>query len=188
MPGISGKLGILVQDKNGTILRCTEEPLHSFNDAFSVLIASLLTSKWQDYKDIANASRTLLHMYDGSLALAIAGDDTKGIILGSLDTAFDHAQYAIATKIAHGSTTGLIQYGVEIATNPAWNGSTKWTFNKYRTFNNVSGGAIVVKEIALYTKEMANASTVMLHREVPAPISVPDSGALKVTCSYEILS
>jgi hypothetical protein len=117
----------------------------------------------------------------------IAGDATKGIVLGTGDTAFSVEQFALVTPIANGNAANQLLYGAMDAGIDSY-ASKIWTHTRARIFNNNSGGTITVKETGLYLAFAMwtnSAGYHMFERTVlGSPVSVVYGGQLTVT--YQI--
>jgi hypothetical protein len=193
MPGMKGTVQIIVQKNDGTILECIDRKMDSFMDAFAYILAWIMTGNMvaSGMKNVLGNSLGSWCMFVGAdPAPAIAGNDAKGILVGSGVTPWQHNDVAIETQILHGSTTGKLQYGVEVPTNPVWvPASNKWTFKIERVFANVSGASITVNEIAYYSKNndyQGPNGPIMIAREVISPVALPDSSTMRVTYSFEL--
>lgn len=115
-----------------------------------------------------------------------AGIDTFGIIVGSGAENFD--ANAMGTKIANGVGAGQLSYAAVNAPVITTVGTTKkveWV----RFFNNNSGGAVTVNEVAIYTYGTCGNASVyyMPCRDLIAGgVSVPDTGQLRVTYAIQL--
>jgi hypothetical protein len=88
----------------------------------------------------------------------------------------------MAAKIANGNGAGQLQYGLQINNGPPAGGLgiNPREFQLLRVFNNVSGGAILISEVGLYTILPAGPSTACLERSVVTPFNVPHLGSATV--------
>jgi hypothetical protein len=78
--------------------------------------------------------------------------DISSIVVGTGNTAPTITDYALQTKIAHGSTAGKLQYSAVTFGAPASDATTS-QFTVTRNFANASGGSITVNEIGLYVTQ-----------------------------------
>lgn len=115
--------------------------------------------------------------------MGAAGADTYGILVGTGNTAFTFDDFALATKIANGSTSLKIEYAVMGAAVKTWDLPTlTWTISWNRYFSNNSTAQITVKETGI----AYSTGPWLIARDVLAtPIDVPDDGQLLVTYEFE---
>lgn len=115
--------------------------------------------------------------------------NSYGIVVGTGDTAFDKDQYALASIIASGNSSGQLAYNAMAANTIAYTaGSKTWKATSSRIFNNNSGGSISVKETGLYFYGSYFASGYsynMIERSVLSPTVAVANGA-QLTVTYEI--
>ncbi|MDP2218524.1 MAG: hypothetical protein Q8J68_14700 [Methanolobus sp.] len=114
--------------------------------------------------------------------------NTYGIVVGTVDTAFNANQFALAVIIPAGTAAGNFSYVAMAIPTQNYNSETKiWKGTLGRFFNNNSGGLITVKEIGLYWYGyMFNGSgDFMMERSVLSPVVDVVSGA-QLTVTYEI--
>jgi hypothetical protein len=186
---IMGTITATVQDKDGKVLQSDSFKMDSWVDNFAWFFHMIVNMVYGIVfpKDLSGTYFNGVYLGASYNVPGASGEDTKGIVVGTDDTAFSHTQVALVTRITHGSTTGKLLYSPEVPVDPVWS-STKWTTSKQRVFNNVSGASITVKEIGLYTQALAPDPTkqFMLARDVPAPLVIPNSGTLTVIYSFEI--
>lgn len=79
-----------------------------------------------------------------------AAADFSGIVVGSDNTAVTIDDYALGTKIEHGTGAGQLEYSAnEMSTNFTVSGSNAY-FEFRRTFTNNSGNDVTIHEIGLY--------------------------------------
>jgi hypothetical protein len=119
-----------------------------------------------------------------------AGDVTQGIIVGTSDTPNTLTTYALGGKIAHGTASGQLLYGVETVedvTNPSGN---DLQFRLTRTFTNNSGATITVKEVGLLSRKYDSGGTLrswLIARDVlPSAVDVPDGATLTIRYTVKI--
>lgn len=187
MPGLKATIISEVTDKDGKVLEYREFPMKSFVENMLKILAGFNLMTWLAPKNTADAAQNSLALTVADVP-ALGADDTKGIVVGTSDASWGEDDIALTAKIANGTGSGQLLYGPEIVTNPVFN-SGKWTFSKYRIFNNGSGGSITVKETANYVKQSYPAASdyvMAVSRDVPAPIVIPDGAAHRLTYSYEL--
>jgi hypothetical protein len=186
--GMKAEIEIEVTDnKTGHLLDYRRFKMDSFVDVMAAIISAFLLNLWSAYVSIANQAITTMY-HAAASDVAGAGDVTKGIVVGTGNTAYDHSQYLLVALIAHGTGSGQLSYGAEIPTPRAW-AVSKWTFSKYRVLNNTSGGTITVKEVGIYGYNTLDAKSFMMARDVlVTPVALPDSSSMKVTYSFELVA
>ncbi len=113
---------------------------------------------------------------------------TKGIVVGSGDTAFSADQHVLDNKILHGSLVGRLSYGACSTSAPVYDsseGAEKWTVRITRNFTNLyNGDPVVVKETGLVVTgsvypfvDGSSQASLMLERcilDVPASVAFQD--------------
>jgi len=140
-------------------------------------VASLIT-------DYTNTGRWVFPNRYTWTVTGAAGDVTRGIIVGTGNTAPDISNYYIETLIAHGVGAGQLQYSLTSVAAPASDVTTS-QFTITRNFANGSGGAITVNEIACCVLVQAYPSATSYYftiiRDVIAGgIAVPNGQTLTV--------
>jgi hypothetical protein len=147
--------------------------------------------------DTSGASKTIYGEYSyatgggtqGGVWLGAYGldnDDSLGIIVGSGSNPVSPTDYALASKIPHGTGTGQLDY--EPSTVTSSYSSTFSYVEIARSFINKSGADIIVREVGLvgrnYWRDAAGVKTdvkCLIARDVlPAPITVKPLGSLTV--------
>jgi len=86
--------------------------------------------------------------YWGTFAAGV-GVDTIGIVIGTGDTTVAITQYALTSKISHGTGVGALQYSVQSYGAPSAT-STMANFVVSRDFTNGSAAPVVIKEAGIY--------------------------------------
>jgi hypothetical protein len=123
---------------------------------------------------------------------APAGDDTRGIMVGSGVAAESFEDYALQTKIANGTGAGQISYIQSEAHAITYDAANKILKNSLiRYFNNNSGGNVSVNEVGMawYTYRPATtyAARFLASRDkLATTVTVPNTGQLKVTYSIQL--
>lgn len=187
---------IEVKDKNGKVLNKKQVEAKSWLVQFITMLKGHFGASAVSGAGDANVSlvdeggtgrafpRSNVGDVDGIGCLGAAADVTEGIIVGSGDAANTITTYKLTTKILHGSTSGLLVYGVttiEDVTNPSGN---DLQFRLTRTFTNNSGVTITVKEIGILSYGHDNtlaARQWLIARDVlPSPTDVPDGATLTI--------
>ncbi|MBA7546099.1 hypothetical protein ES705_38482 [subsurface metagenome] len=121
----------------------------------------------------------------GTGVMAQAGIDTFGILVGSGTNAESFEDYFLQTQIADGAGAGQLAHGAQQPHAVSY-GDTTLTDLLVRYFNNNSGGNIGVNEVALvflFERMLVttNLKAMLARDKLPATVTVPDTGQLKVT-------
>ncbi|APH12382.1 hypothetical protein ASJ33_04065 [Dehalococcoides mccartyi] len=120
---------------------------------------------------------------------AAAGIDTKGIQVGSGTNAETFEDYALQTQIANGTGAGQMSYIASEVHSIAYDAGTKVLRNTLiRYFNNNSGGNVNVNEVGIvaYLQGQFSQNYMMSRDKLPATITVPTTGQLRVTYTIQL--
>lgn len=108
--------------------------------------------------------------------IVVGGDDGTGYPLAT-------DNYKLGNIIAHGTTVGKLQtVDTTIRTETIESGG-KLQFSFYKTFTNVSGSSIDVKEIGVYTKTIG---CCIIRDILPATVTVNNGQTLTVTYTLKV--
>jgi hypothetical protein len=110
-------------------------------------------------------------------------DDTYGIWVGSGSTPVSPSDYALASKIPHGTGAGQLDYDTHMVVSSY--SPTSSYVEIYRSFVNKSGSDVVVREVGLAAHSRDGYqgidSKFLVARDVlPSPITVKPLGSLTV--------
>jgi hypothetical protein len=139
--------------------------------------------------------------YGGGVVFAVKAadnDDTYGIIVGSGTVGVALDQYAPASKIAHGTGSGQLVYGLSSYEDLGLDTGVSppvYRFRVMRTFSNLSGAAININEVCIvarsYWKEdsgVRNDVKYMIARDaLPSTYTVPNGGTATVAVTVEVV-
>lgn len=138
-----------------------------------------------DLKDTAGVARGVA-LYFGSAtaaplgARAPAGEIEYGIAVGTGTNPPALGNFALQSRIGHGTGPGQLQYGA--VTVEEMTKDTTWLFRVVRSFTNASGAAITVYEVGLIValpRDWSYYSCFLLARDViSGGINVPDGATL----------
>ena len=178
---IAGTLTTEVRDKHGKTLSKKQQPLRSYVANTLIAIRSVLAG---------TSTGTLLNGSTFSLGISSYWSSssggptiTKGILVGSGDTASDFEDFTLETIIDNGSSAGQLVRGLQTYSPSHVSGLRSVTAT--RTFTNQSGNAVDVNEIAVYgatADETSTANTHCVIRDVlESTDTVPDEGVYLVT-------
>jgi hypothetical protein len=121
-----------------------------------------------------------------------AGNDTYGILVGSGTNPESFDDYALQSKIANGTGAGQLSYVESEAHAISWIPGTLTMKNELaRFFNNNSGNAVNVNEVALALRGYQPGSGVPYNfttarDKLVATVTVPNTGQLKVTYTVQL--
>jgi hypothetical protein len=139
--------------------------------------------------------------YGGGVPFAVKApdnDDSYGIVVGSGTLGLSLDQYAPSSKIAHGTGSGQLDYGVSAYEDLGLDtGVTPpvYRFRVMRTFSNLSGAAININEVCIFARSYwKSASSIqndvkyMVARDVlPSTYTVPNGGSATVAVTVEVV-
>jgi hypothetical protein len=166
LPALFLRLKVLSLD--GSVLLSREEVGHSWvRGAYNFFFASLAgnggggtNTFGAGYMSSKNIAGIVLYTTGSNIDrgnIAVPGStglnpstavSTFGMCVGTDDTAFSIEDYKLGAKIAHGTGSGQLSYGITAA--PVLDYTSKvWKATHVRTFSNLSAGEITVKEVGL---------------------------------------
>jgi hypothetical protein len=191
-----------VKDKNGRIVKKHRQVSHSFLRQWLALLKGQLAMRYgvsmpaQSVVDESGTTRIYPCTSSGLLQLlgycanGDVGDVGQGIVVGISDVPNTINTYSLGSKIAHGTSSGQLQYGnhtFEDITNPS---GTILVFRIIRTFSNVSGATITIYETGLLVKTKATDGypySFLIARDVlSTPVDVPNGMTLTVRYIFQI--
>lgn len=194
MSKVNIKMGyeIEVRDAKGKLIERKKGNSDSFVENFIQMLYGLMygaasntqgsvtdTSGYpQSYPNLTSTSQALMRVR------ASAGQHNIGIQVGSGTTPVSKTDYALESKIGHGTGTGQLSYG-ECSIDAPYEEDGVLKLRIYRNFSNSSGGSITVNEIGIYVSTPAG--DVMIARDVlTSPTTVPDGATLTVRYFIQI--
>ncbi|GAJ05195.1 unnamed protein product, partial [marine sediment metagenome] len=120
--------------------------------------------------------------------MASAAVNSNGIQVGSGTNAESFEDYALQTLIAEGAGAGQLNYAASLAPTKGY-AALVFTIAWVRYMNNNSGGNVDVNEVSLVHwggKTGAKTLQLMARDHLPATVTVPDTGQLKVTYTIQL--
>jgi len=186
-----------VRDKNGKLIEFRRQKSDSFvkgligllRGIFRCVAGSAMTD--EPITELGGASKNFFSQSYGTpggfgrahACNAPAGNAAYGLIVGTGTTPVTMTDVALATKIAHGSGSGQLNYGAHTVDASVID-STTAKFNFVRTFSNASGAAITVNEIGIYLSALDSAEAqwyICIARDIiSGGVSVPNGSTLTV--------
>ena len=120
-------------------------------------------------------------------------DDSYGIVVGKSSVAVAPDDYSLGDKIPHGTDVGQLDYGSHVFEEKAVEGNVSY-FKVSRTFTNLSGQSIEVREIGIiawnywrYESSVTkNVKFLILRDVLDSPVSVPDGATLTVRYKFKV--
>jgi len=205
-----------VRDKDGRLLKREKGVSRSLLKNFIVALRALMRGTVQTgtgylgtggaegtVKDLTGADQTIwggyregTNTYAGGWPLAINAPDNNdayGIVVGKGETPVSPEDYALDDKIAHGTGAGQLDYGAHTFEDVLVEDKVS-KFRVSRTFSNVSGASITVKEIGIiawcYWRDSASVHKdvkFLIVRDVLAtPTTIPDGASLNVRYTFSV--
>jgi len=217
---VRGFIEIEIRDKSGIVIRKGKHKMHSFvNNLLRILEGWARAVGGAAVTDIGlKCSTTVVNVagssvtayiewyagssnYGGGNSMGLlAGDnvDSYGIVVGSGTSPVTLDNYALASKISHGTSAGQLDYDAMAAEELGLDTSVSppvYRCRFLRGFKNLSGGDIVINEVALiarcYWKDygaVRNDVTFMIARDVlPSTYTVPAGGSATVAVVVEVV-
>lgn len=139
---------IQIRNKNGKIVKDFTRECNSYVRQFVEIIRGSMNNTTDNIIDTTNTARALITTTSIFKTTASSGETTFGIRVGTNSTAVSISDYELGAIIAHGTSSGQLQYGACSVGTPSVVGST-CSFTVARTFTNNSGASITVKEVGL---------------------------------------
>lgn len=195
---VQGEVGAIleltVKDKDGKVtdyrIMRSESFVRQFLELLYAQVAGVYYWSGSPYQfsvvqvlDTSGARRPV-YAYEGIFdCAAAAGDENKGIMVGTGTTALTIDDYQLETRIPHGTGAGQLQYGNVAFGLPASDPTTS-QFTITRDFANASGGSITVNEIGLYvrarTVSYGDQYFMVIRDVITGGIAIPDGQTLTV--------
>jgi hypothetical protein len=186
------------------LLRILEGEMNAIGGAalnYAGLVASATVIKTDGSSSTAWTEWYIGNKYAGGVPFAVKApddDDSYGIVVGSGTIGIALDQYAPASKIAHGTGTGQLDYGLSSYEDLGLDTGVTPPVHRFRimrTFSNLSGAAININEVCIiarsYWKDeggVTNNVKYMIARDVlPSTYTVPNGGSATVAVTVEVV-
>jgi len=216
-----GFIEIEVRDREGRVIQRGRHEMRSFTNNFLKILEAFfnaygnyslgyiatpaskatITAPDGTSKDAwTEAYSDTTYYYGGGVAMATrAGDnvDTYGIVVGSGTAPFNLNNFALATKIAHGTGAGQLDYdamslddlGLDTSVSPP-----VYRIRLMRGFKNLTSSSITINEVGIIArnywkseKGALNDVTFLIARDVlPTSYTVPAGGSATVVVVIEV--
>ena len=182
--GVQLLIRCVVKNPNGRIISDTgQKPANSFVIQFLEFIYLMMGGAIM----LATATDgTEDGIYSGALASsdlfqikAPANNSLYGMVVGTGDTAEDNEDYCLETQLTEGVGAGNITHGIMgVGTTAVVGVNVDLVLS--RSFHNLTGSAITVKEAGLYTKYSTLYYHCIIRDVLGTPVEVPDKCSLTV--------
>lgn len=176
--------------KTGKLVRHKKSRCYSFVQQFVYLLKlSMAGNVGVQVTDTGGTARTLSPSNIGNnfKLNALITDATFGTVVGSGTNAAAVTDTDLQTLIAHGTSSGQLQYSAVSFGAPTTDSSTT-SFIVTRVFTNGSGGTVTVNEIGLVCIAYGtdnNIRNFLIVRDIPTPITILNSQALTLNYTFK---
>ena len=155
IPGMELYYKYTLSDEGGVYKKSRRCIANSFLTGYHALFFAKLGLAKVAEQDTGNTSRN----WNGyaSTIVGPAGNVNYGIVVGTGTNAVDVTDYALQTRIAHGSGGGQLQYSATTVAAPTFVGSTAELIFT-RLFTNASGSTVTIEELGVYYYASIDAS------------------------------
>lgn len=183
---------IKVWDRRGRIIRSTGKRIsRSFTERFLLaLLSQMRQQALAGMKDILGATRTFSFNAAsfGMGLIAGIGVDDLGIVIGTDATGETISDFQLAAQIFEGTGAGQMQHQAVAGPFAPTVSPPDASFTFTRSFNNNSGGAITVRETAIYMRFRSGVSNFSFCglRDTPASLAVPNGGGASVSYTIQV--
>jgi hypothetical protein len=125
---------------------------------------------------------------------ALDNDDTYGIVVGTGTTSVSLGDYNLASKIAHGTGSGQLDYDVTDYTDLGLDTGVSppvYRCRLVRTFKNLSGASININEVGIISRSNTTAvgdvKFLIARDMLPSTYTVPNGGSATVAITVEVV-
>jgi hypothetical protein len=191
--GLFTEMEIEIRNPRDQIVSKKTEKCHSFTNQWIQFIKSLLTQEQRQIKDESGSLRTAfltpVSPYTAIMKANFGAGVAEGVILGALDTAFDHTDYCLAQKIAEGAGAGQLNYGNQTHETEVLDIEGILSCRIIRTYTNNSGDDVVIKEAGVTVENKSTTSYyfLILREILSSPVTLPNSYTLTVRIKFKTL-
>ena len=175
-----------IKDKYGTVLKRICRKSHSMVIAWiDILYIQANPATSINTPDITNTPIGLAANASAFCMSGGASDLTRGIVVGTGNTAVAMTDYELAALIADGDNAGQLEYATNTFTAPHTIGTSRY-FTISRVMSNLSGGAIAVAEIGLHLLYSGPYTFLGVRDVLPSAQSVGNGKTITITYTYKI--
>lgn len=180
---------VFVRDKHGKVLQQEAGESHSWLVAYNKMMAGNFGETSNTIIDISGVGRGQDYGYQSFDAEGLAGDDGKGIVVGTSNVPVDVEDYKLSGQLHHGTGLNELSHIAQINASPTVDATTS-SFALTRHFLNLSGVPITVREIGIYgaIDEVPTEYDGCFVRDVlGTEMYVPDGGAITVVYTIRVV-
>ncbi len=177
---------VIVRDRTGKVISQQEAEAHSFLVQYNELLSGMMDFANRTIKDSGGTDRTVTTDLVSFSVAANIGEDARGIIVGTGNTAVAVGDYALEIAIAEGTGAGQMSYQAQTYDTDVTVADPDCTFELKRIIINNSGGTIVVAEIGIYCYLEGSYLGCIARDVLGASVSVPDGGSITVFYTWRI--
>lgn len=171
---------IVTRDRYGKVVSRERRKSHSFLKQWNQLLYCQMGYQSIQIKDTNNVNKSATPQNVNFKVLCVAGETRYGLRIGTGFTAVDISDYALEIPIEQGVGAGQMQHGATTVAVYSVVANT-CSFVTSRLITNNSGGAITVKETALYAVYGSYPYYGCFTRDVLAvPQAVPHLGTISI--------
>ena len=175
---------VIARNKKGKIIVRLNGEARSWLKQWSQLVYGGMSGTAQTVTDTGGTGRTQSITYDLLNIAAMAGDDTRGVVVGTGTTPVTINDYRLQSQIAHGAGAGQLNHQATEVIYPPVTGALECSFQLKRIFVNQGGSTVSVNEIGIYGA-ITSAYEACLARDVlSGTVDIPDGGS--ITAIYTI--
>ncbi|MFQ5826625.1 MAG: hypothetical protein ACE5IA_04625 [Dehalococcoidia bacterium] len=179
---------VIVKDRHGKVIQHLKSKSKSWLKQWNQMIYGGMAGSAQMVTDITGTDRSQSITYDLLWIGETAGDDTIGVVVGSVATAVTMDDYKLDTQIAHGVGAGQLDHlANDVIHPPSINGPTCY-FLLTRVFINSSGGLVVVREIGIYARISSAGNACIARDALTGVVNVPNGGSVTVIYSVKAVA
>jgi len=178
---------VIVKDRNGKIIARLKSEARSWLKQWNQLIYGGMSNSAQTVTDTGGTGRTQSVSYDLLGAAGVAGDATRGVVVGTGTTGVTISDFRLESQVAHGTGAGQLEHQATQVIYPTVSGSQCY-FQLKRILVNHSGGLVSVNEIAIYG-DITSSFRACIARDVLAgTVTIPDGGSITVIYSVKAVA
>lgn len=184
---------IIVSDKNGKVIKKYREKR---SRSFLLQWLQILNSYLRRVNGTPRYAISTVRMtsgstvnFDASDSVSLSApalnagesDDTYGLVVGSDSTPVENANFKLAVQILHGAVANKLVYNAHSWIDTQVVGDNV-DFRILRSFTNLSGGTITIREIGIYTKMRgsSNLQVFCILRDIPDLVELEDQKTITV--------
>ncbi len=170
---------IIVRDRNGQVINHLKDQARSWLKQWSQLVFGGMSGLAQNVKDTSGVIRTQSVTYDLLSVAGSAGDDSRGIVVGSGASIVNIEDYSLNAQVIHGAGPGQLDHLPTTIIYPEVNGQ-ECRFQIKRIFLNSGDSPVSVREIGIYGAITSSYKACIARDVLSGVVVVPEGGAMTV--------